>query len=84
MIRDEDGALTGYVYVDLKSTNYGGFVDAASDRLQSKLHVPANYGYQWAGEYEFEQRAKQRLKLIVPLVFLIIFLLLYLNFRTLT
>ena len=26
MIRDEDGALTGYVYLDLKTKDYGGFV----------------------------------------------------------
>src|SRR3984893_250304 len=24
MIRDEDGALTGYIYIDLKNTDYGG------------------------------------------------------------
>ena len=30
MIRDEDGALTGYIYIDLKDTNYGGFVRDAS------------------------------------------------------
>ncbi len=82
MIRDEDGALTGYVYVDLNTANYGGFVEAASQRLQRSLRVPANYGYQWAGEYEFEQRAKQRLKLIVPLVFFVIFLLLYTVFHS--
>src|ERR1019366_1166638 len=33
MIRDEDGALTGYVYIDLSDTNYGGFVDEATKRL---------------------------------------------------
>ena len=25
MIRDEDGALTGYIYIDLSNTDYGGF-----------------------------------------------------------
>ena len=44
--------------------------------------MPINYGYQWAGEYEFEQRAKERLKLIVPLVFFVIFLLLYTVFHS--
>ena len=82
MIRDEDGALTGYVYVDLKTTNYGGFVQAASRQLQAKLQLPANFGYQWSGEYEFEQRAKERLKLILPVVFFIIFLLLYMVFHS--
>jgi Cu(I)/Ag(I) efflux system membrane protein CusA/SilA len=41
MIRDEDGALTGYVYIDLNSRNYGDFVKAANDMLKQKLHLPA-------------------------------------------
>ena len=82
MIRDEDGALTGYVYIDLKTTNYGGFVSQANRQLQQKLKLPAGYTYQWSGEYQFEQRAKQRLKLILPIVFFVIFLLLYLVFHS--
>ena len=84
MIRDEDGKLTGYVYIDLKSTDYGGFVDQATKLLHQKLSLPANYSYQWSGEYEFELRAKQRLKLILPIVFFVIFLLLYLIFHSVT
>jgi heavy metal efflux pump (cobalt-zinc-cadmium) len=82
MIRDEDGALTGYVYIDLKNTNYGGFVDQANKQIQQKLKLPAGYTYQWSGEYQFEQRAKQRFKLILPIVFAVIFLLLYLVFHS--
>ena len=84
MIRDEDGQLTGYVYIDLKSTNYGGFVDEATRKLQSQIKIPASYGYKWSGEYEFELRAKQRLKLILPIVFFMIFLLLYMVFHSVT
>jgi Cu(I)/Ag(I) efflux system membrane protein CusA/SilA len=82
MIRDEDGALTGYIYIDLKNTNYGGFVDEATRRFQEKLRLPANYSFQWSGEYEFELRAKQRLKLILPIVFFVIFVLLYMVFHS--
>ena len=82
MIRDEDGQLTGYVYLDLKDTNYGGFVDAANHLLHNKLVLPTNYTYQWSGEYQFESRAKQRLKLILPIVFFLIFVLLYMVFRS--
>ena len=82
MIRDEDGALTGYIYVDLNDTNYGGFVTHADEQLQQKLKLPAGYTYQWSGEYQFEQRAKERLKLILPVVFFVIFLLLYLVFHS--
>ncbi len=82
MIRDEDGQLTGYIYIDLKDTNYGGFVDAAVRELHSRISLPANYTFKWSGEYEFELRAKDRLKLILPVVFFIIFLLLYMVFHS--
>jgi len=84
MIRDEDGQLTGYVYVDLNTSDYGGFVQQASKLLQQKLHLPAGYTYQWSGEYEFELRARQRLKLILPIVFFVIFMLLYMVFHSVT
>jgi Cu(I)/Ag(I) efflux system membrane protein CusA/SilA len=84
MIRDEDGALTGYIYIDLKNTNYGGFVDQANRLFRQKLTLPANYIYRWSGEYELERRAKQRLKLILPVVFFVIFLLLYMVFHSVT
>ena len=84
MIRDEDGALTGYVYLDLKTRDYGGFVERADRLLRAKLNLPAGYNYRWAGEYEFELRAKQRLKIILPIVFFVIFLLLYIVFKSAT
>jgi len=84
MIRDEDGQLTGYVYMDLNTTDYGGFVDQASQMLRQKLQLPAGYAYQWSGEYEFQLRAKERIKIILPVVFFVIFLLLYLVFHSLT
>jgi Cu(I)/Ag(I) efflux system membrane protein CusA/SilA len=84
MIRDEDGQLTGYVYIDLNTTDYGGFVDQASNMLRQKLQLPAGYTYQWSGEYEFQLRAKERMKIILPVVFFVIFLLLYMVFHSLT
>jgi Cu(I)/Ag(I) efflux system membrane protein CusA/SilA len=82
MIRDEDGALTGYVYLNLNTHNYGGFVNDAEKLINQKLALPAGYTWRWAGEYEFEMRAKQRLKIILPIVFFVIFLLLYLVFKS--
>ncbi|MGA9063295.1 MAG: CusA/CzcA family heavy metal efflux RND transporter [Terracidiphilus sp.] len=82
MIRDEDGALTGYVYLNIKTSNYGGFVNQAENLLRQKLALPAGYTWHWAGEYEFEMRAKQRLAIILPIVFFVIFLLLYLVFKS--
>ncbi len=84
MIRDEDGQLTGYVYLDLTTKDYGGFVNQASSLLRQKLKLPAGCNYTWSGEYEFEVRARQRLKLILPIVFFVIFMLLYMVFHSVT
>ncbi|PYU93429.1 MAG: CusA/CzcA family heavy metal efflux RND transporter [Acidobacteria bacterium] len=81
-IRDEEALLTGYVYIDLNTKDYGGFVDKATSLLREKLKLPAGYTFKWSGEYEFEVRAKERLKLILPVVFFVIFLLLYMVFHS--
>jgi Cu(I)/Ag(I) efflux system membrane protein CusA/SilA len=54
MIRDEDGSLTGYVYINLNSKNYGGFVKGAEDLFRQKLQLQPGHTYKWSGEYEFE------------------------------
>ncbi len=82
MIRDEDGALTGYVYIDLNTKDYGGFVTSANNLFRQKLKLPPGYTYKWSGEYEFELRAKERLQMILPVVFCVIFLLLYMVFHS--
>jgi Cu(I)/Ag(I) efflux system membrane protein CusA/SilA len=82
MIRDEDGQLTGYAYVDLATSDYGGYVRRAQAALDRGLHLPSGYSLKWSGEYEFELRARKRLAVILPIVFVSIFVLLYLLFRS--
>ena len=82
MIRDEEAQLTGYVYFNLNTSDYGGFVTHTDQLLREKLKLPAGYTYTWSGEYEFELRAKKRLELILPIVFFVIFLLLYMTFHS--
>lgn len=82
MIRDEEAQLTGYVYFNLNTSDYGGFVTRTNQLLREKLKLPAGYTYTWSGEYEFELRAKKRLELILPIVFFVIFLLLYMTFHS--
>jgi len=84
MIRDEDGQLTGYVYLDLNTRDYGGFVEQATKLLHDKLKLQPGFSFHWSGEYEFELRAKQRLKIILPIVFAAIFFLLYMVFHSVT
>ena len=82
MIRDEDAQLTGYVFMDLSTSDYGSFVQKADSLLHQKLQLPSGASYHWSGEYEFEMRAKERLELILPIVFLVIFVLLYMTFNS--
>lgn len=82
MIRDEGGQLTGYVFIDLKTDDYGSYVNQANQLLTRELKLPAGFSYQWSGEYEFQLRARQQLKLIMPVVFFAIFMLLYMIFRS--
>jgi Cu(I)/Ag(I) efflux system membrane protein CusA/SilA len=84
MIRDEDGQLTGYVYVDLATSDYGSYVDNAQRVLDRQLHLPAGYTLKWSGEYEFQLRARKRLTVILPVVFILIFVLLYMLFQSVT
>lgn len=82
MIRDEDGALTGYIYIDLNTSDYGGFVQKADGLLRQKLAVPAGYTYRWSGEYQFERRAKKTTRIDFALSIFVIFLLLYMTFHS--
>ncbi len=84
MIRDEDGMLTGYVYVDLDTSDYGTYVSKAQKVLDRQLRLPAGYNLKWSGEYELQLRARKRLTVILPIVFGLIFVLLYMLFRSAT
>src|SRR6266478_4224885 len=84
MIRDEDAQLTGYVYIDLSTNDYGSYVERAQHILNQQLHLPPGYTLKWSGEYEFQLRARKRLSYILPIVFAVIFLLLYMLFHSAT
>ena len=82
MIRDENGQLAGYVYVDTATTDIGGYVEQAKRAIAEHLKLPAGYTLLWTGQYEFQVRARERLKILIPLVFFIIFMLLYMTFHS--
>jgi Cu(I)/Ag(I) efflux system membrane protein CusA/SilA len=82
MIRNEDGLLTGYVYIDITDRDPNGYVEEAAQVLKDKVKLPPGYAISWSGQYEAAQRVKQRLLLVVPLTLFLIFLLLYMNTRS--
>ncbi len=79
MIRNEDGLLTGYVFVDVAGRAPGDYVTQARRELQNKLQLPAGYTILWSGQYESAERVRQRLLLVVPVTLAIILFLLYCN-----
>jgi copper/silver efflux system protein len=81
-IRNENGQLVGFVFVDITSDNIEGYVDAASKRISEVVKFPPGYYIQWAGQFEYLKSAEQRLKTVVPFTLLIIFMLIYLNTKS--
>jgi Cu(I)/Ag(I) efflux system membrane protein CusA/SilA len=84
MIRDENGLLSGYVYVDVAGRDLGSYVDEARRVVREKVesHLPTGYSLAWSGQYEYLQRVRQRLMFVLPLTIFIIFVLLYLNTKS--
>lgn len=82
MIRDEDGMLTGYVYVDLDGRDPQSFIDEAGRLIREKVELAPGYAVSWSGQYEAMRRVKERLTVIIPLTLFFILVLLYLNTRS--
>jgi len=82
MIRNENGLLTGYVYVDLAGRDPASYVAAADALLREKLALPAGYAVSWSGQWEAQQRVAEKLRTVVPLTLCLILVLLFLNTRS--
>ena len=80
MVRDEDGQLVGYVYVDTATSDIGGYVDRLKLAVREQLTLPTGYTLLWTGQYEFQVRARERLRVLIPIVLGVIFMLLYVTF----
>lgn len=82
MIRDENGVLFGYVYVDMAGRDVGGYVEDLKELVRDKVELPAGYTLSWSGQYEFMARVRERLNVFVPLTLAIIFVPYYFTFRS--
>lgn len=82
MIRNENGMLAGYVFIDIEGSDIGSYVERARRALEGKLETPPGYWLEWSGQYEAMERVREKLKLVVPLTLGLIVLLLYLNTRS--
>ncbi|MBI4430563.1 MAG: efflux RND transporter permease subunit, partial [Candidatus Omnitrophica bacterium] len=79
MIRNENGLLAGYVYVDMTGRDIGGYVNDAKKVVAKELKLPTGYALSWSGQFENMLRIRERLKIVVPVTLLLICVLLYLN-----
>jgi Cu(I)/Ag(I) efflux system membrane protein CusA/SilA len=82
MIRNENGMLAGYVFVDITGRDIGGYVDDAKAAVAAAVALPPGYSLEWSGQYENMLRVRERLKAVVPITLFAIFLLLYMNTRS--
>ena len=81
VIKSEGARPNAWIYVDIATSDIGGFVRQAKEVVSEKVDIPAGYTLAWSGQFEYMERAQKRLSIVVPATLLIIFLLLYLNFR---
>ena len=84
VIKSENSRPNAWIYVDINTSDIGGFVAKARETLEQQVTIPAGYSLVWSGQFEYMERATKRLTMVVPATLLIIFLLLYFNFRNIT
>ena len=83
-IKSENSRPNAWVYVDIKTSDIGGYVAEAKEVVTNQVKIPPGYDLVWSGQFEYMERAAERLRIVVPATLLVIFLLLYFNFRNIT
>jgi Cu(I)/Ag(I) efflux system membrane protein CusA/SilA len=84
VIKTEDARPNAWIYIDIKSSDIGGYVALAKKTLAERVTIPAGYTVTWSGQFEYMERAAERLRIVVPITLLLIFILLYTAFRNIT
>jgi copper/silver efflux system protein len=84
VVKTEDATPNAWIYVDLKTSDIGGYVARAKKLINREVEIPPGYTLSWSGQFEYMQRAAAALRIVVPATLLLILLLLYFNFRNFT
>ncbi len=80
MIRNEDGQLVGFVFVDVKdSIGIADYVEHAKQVVSDRVDIPAGYRLDWAGQFKYLERARDKLIILVPATIMLIFVMLFLH-----
>jgi Cu(I)/Ag(I) efflux system membrane protein CusA/SilA len=85
MIRDENGRLSGYVYVDVDTArrDLGGYIADAKEAVARSVKLPVGYQLVWSGQYEAMERVREKMQIVLPVTLFLIFALLYANTKSL-
>jgi Cu(I)/Ag(I) efflux system membrane protein CusA/SilA len=84
MIKNEEGFLAGFLYVDVAGRDMGRYVEEAKTVVAQQVQLPAGYQLLWSGQYEYLQRVIERLWVVVPITLFVVFLLLFFNTGSIT
>ncbi len=82
MLRNENGLLNGYVYIDVAGRDVGSYVEEAKRAVRDQIRWPPGYTASWSGQYESMERVRERLKVVLPLTLFLILVLLYVNTKS--
>ncbi|OFZ27553.1 MAG: cation transporter [Bdellovibrionales bacterium RIFOXYB1_FULL_37_110] len=82
MLRNENGLLTSYVYIDLAGIDIGTYVRNAKEIIHKNFTLPSGITLVWSGQFENMQRVAEKLTIIVPITLCLILLLLYANTKS--
>lgn len=80
-IKSENARINGWIFIDIEKVDIGTYVANAKVKLAEQLDLPPGYSLNWAGQYEYIERAKEKLGYVIPLTMAIIFILLYMSFK---
>ncbi|MDX8383232.1 MAG: efflux RND transporter permease subunit, partial [Ghiorsea sp.] len=81
VIKTENATPNAWIYVDITTSDIGGYVAEVKKMVAEQVQLPAGYSVVWSGQFEYMERANARLKVVIPITLLTIFLLLYFNFK---
>ncbi|MCM2313934.1 MAG: CusA/CzcA family heavy metal efflux RND transporter [Thermoanaerobaculia bacterium] len=81
MVRSEDGALVGFVFVDTDRP-IADYVEDAKAVVARDVKLPPGVRINWTGQYKYFERAKKQLMIVVPVTLTIVLLLLYFNTKS--
>ena len=85
MLRNEDGQLVSFVFVDIgDKIGIADYVDLARAVVTENVEITPGYRIDWAGQFTYFERAKARLTILVPLTIFLIFFMLYMHRKSIT